>query len=254
MRIRLGNSSLSSSPEDHYLTSLLINDTVGIDAGCLGILARPEQQAKVRNVFVSHSHADHLMTLPVFVENTLFVKQGGVVVHGNAAVLDCIRRDMFNDRVWPDYFRLSKQPGEFLSLRELHAHRPVEVDGLRITAVPVEHPVPTFGFLVEDATSAVVIATDTGPTEEIWRTARQRPNLKMAFLDASFPESMVELASVSGHMIPSQFRTEVGKLPAGVRVVAVHIKAGYREQVVRELLALRLPAVEIGVPGREYRP
>ena len=51
---------------------------------------------------------------------------------------------------------------------------------------------------------------------------------------------------------PAMFEREVAKMPAGVKVVAVHIKVRYREQVIRELLELRLPALEIGECEREY--
>ena len=34
----------------------------------------------------------------------------------------------------------------------------------------------------------VVLATDTGPTEAIWRRANAQHNLQAVFLEASFPD------------------------------------------------------------------
>ena len=48
------------------------------------------------------------------------------------------------------------------------------------------------------------------------------------------------------------FRHEVAKMPSGIRVVAMHIKLRYREEVIRELNALGLPNLEIGVFEKEY--
>jgi hypothetical protein len=48
------------------------------------------------------------------------------------------------------------------------------------------------------------------------------------------------------------FAGEVGKMPAGIRVIAIHIKVRYREQVIRELEALGLPTLEIGECERDY--
>ena len=45
---------------------------------------------------------------------------------------------------------------------------------------------------------------------------------------------------------------EVAKMPAGITVVAVHIKVRYREQVIRELQDLRLPNLEISECEKEY--
>jgi hypothetical protein len=63
---------------------------------------------------------------------------------------------------------------------------------------------------------------------------------------------MKRLAEVSLHMTTSLFRREVAKTPPGVKLVAVHIKVRYREQVVRELCALGLPNLEIGESEKEY--
>lgn len=48
------------------------------------------------------------------------------------------------------------------------------------------------------------------------------------------------------------FSSEVAKMPPGVKVMAVHIKVRYREQVIRELHALQLPNLEIGECEKDY--
>jgi hypothetical protein len=48
------------------------------------------------------------------------------------------------------------------------------------------------------------------------------------------------------------FAGEVAKIPTGVKIVAVHIKVRYRDQVIRELEALRLPNLEIGECEKTY--
>src|SRR6266478_2567694 len=52
----------SLAETSQYLTSYLINDTLAIDAGALGIFAGHAEQARVRHVLISHSHADHIAT------------------------------------------------------------------------------------------------------------------------------------------------------------------------------------------------
>jgi hypothetical protein len=41
-------------------------------------------------------------------------------------------------------------------------------------------------------------------------------------------------------------------MPSGIKVVAVHIKVRYRDEVARELHALGLPQVEMGDCEKEY--
>jgi ribonuclease BN (tRNA processing enzyme) len=246
------SESAGQRRRQQFLTTYLINDRVAVDAGCLGLHGTPADQAKVRHLFLTHSHLDHVASLPSFLENVYCPDGPCVTVHGNAAVLDSLRRDLFNDRVWPDFIRLSEMGPPFLRLHELRSGQTVEAEGLRVTAVAVHHSVPTLGYLFEDESAAVVLASDTGPTSEIWERANALPNLRAVFLEASFPDAMRELAEKTGHLTPALFREEVRKLTRPARLIAVHIKAAFRERVVQELSALKLPNFEVGRFGRPY--
>jgi ribonuclease BN (tRNA processing enzyme) len=234
-----------------YLTSFLIDDALAIDAGCLGFFRTPREQARIKHVLLSHSHMDHIASLPLFLENT-YGEPSVVTVHGSEWVLNCLQGDLFNDRIWPDFIRLSREDAAFLKTAVLTPLVPVQLDGLTITPVPVDHVVPTLGFLVEDATTAVAISADTGPTEEIWRRANVLPNLKAVFLEATFPNAMAGLAAQAKHHTPRSFGEEMRKLRLPIPVFAYHIKAHFREQVVKELHELGLPNLMIAQAERPY--
>lgn len=254
MQITLLPSSLGTAPDTSlaYLTTLLVNDAVAIDAGSLGFHGTPAEQARVRHVFLSHTHIDHIASLPIFLENAYAGGADPVTIHGSAEVLACLQSDLFNGRVWADFIELSRTQAPFLKLAPLKAGRPVEVAGLRLTPVPVHHAVPTFGFVIEDAAAAVVFTSDTGPTQEIWDRANALPSLKGVFLEATFPDAQAALAELTRHLTPATFAREVAKLRRPVPVIATHIKARYRAEVVRELEALGLPQFQIGRPGVPY--
>lgn len=253
MKVRLVPSTLGEVHEpSQYLSTYLFNDTIAVDAGCLGQYGTFADQVRVRNVFLTHSHIDHIGSLPIFVDN---VYQGGpdcVTVHASRDVIECLKRDLFNDRVWPDFIRLSTPEAPFLKLSILEPFRPVEVEGLRFTPIPVDHVVPTFGFVIESATSAVVVASDTCPTTALWERANVTPNLKAVFLEASFPEALAHLAQISKHLTPSQFAQEVQKLTCRPAVIAVHLKSRFFAELVSELQALNIPRLEIGRFDRPY--
>src|SRR5262249_38727523 len=161
-----------------------------------------------------------------------------------------LRQDIFNGRVWPDFVGLSEREAPFLRLDTLVGGRTIDVEGLRITPVPVTHAVPTMGFIIEDNSAAVVIPTDTGPTEAIWQAANRLPHLQAVFLEATFPESMGKLATVSRHLTPQTFVQEVKKIDRPCRFLAVHLKPRFREEVAAQLMSLHQPNVEIAEPGR----
>jgi ribonuclease BN (tRNA processing enzyme) len=235
-----------------FLTSFLLNDNVCIDAGSLGFFHPLHDQARVRHVLISHTHIDHIASLPVFLENVYRKSDTVVTVHASEPVLECLQRDVFNDRVWPDFVRITKEGTPFLTLAPLRALVPSEMEGLRITPVPVNHVVPTFGFIVEDAKSGVVISSDTGPTDEIWRLANRMPHLQAVFLEVTFPNEMDELADLTKHHTPRSFGAESRKVERAVPFLAYHIKPRYVAQVVRELHELGLPNVAVVQPGMPY--
>jgi cAMP phosphodiesterase len=236
-----------------YATSFLLNDSVCLDAGSIGYYGTPKEQARVRHVLITHSHIDHTGSLPLFVENCYEGKADSVIVYGSDHVLDVLQNDMFNDRIWPNFPRLSPPGAPFLRFQRLEAYQPVECGGLRLTPIPVAHVVPTFGFIVEDDDAAVVFPSDTGPTEAIWEAANRLPNLKAVFLEVAFPNSMERLATAAQHLIPRTFADEVAKIRAQVPIIAVHIKPTHFDAVVREVQALGLPNVEIRRIGHPYQ-
>jgi ribonuclease BN (tRNA processing enzyme) len=254
VKITLVPSSVGTSAAGsrHFLTSYLINDTVALDAGSLGFYREAPDQTRIKHLLLTHTHIDHIASLPIFLENAFEGRPDCVTVYATAEVLDTLRRDIFNDRVWPDFFSLSRPAAPFLHVSELKPRVTVEFAGLRVTPVPVSHVVPTVGYIVEDANGAVVFPSDTGPTEEIWERASALTNLKAVFLEATFPDELGWLADVSKHLTPATFAGELRKLHQPAKVIVVHIKARYHMQVVAQIEALGLPNVSIGVAEHAY--
>jgi ribonuclease BN (tRNA processing enzyme) len=235
-----------------FLSSCLINDTVAVDAGCVGFYRTPQDQAAVRHVLVSHTHIDHLASLPILVENAYDGRSQGVTVHGSRAVLECLQEDFFNDRIWPDFVAMSRGDTPFLNLSPLEPGDTVVLEGLRVTAVALQHVVPTVGFLVADGQATVAFVSDTGPSEEIWRLCNAAGNVRAVFLEATFPNRLSWLAEVSMHLTPEKFSRELAKLSHPTRAIVVHIKPRFHEEVLAEVRALNLANVEVGQFGVPY--
>jgi ribonuclease BN (tRNA processing enzyme) len=246
-------SSVSEPGIQQFLTSYLVNDTLAVDAGSIGFFADPSTQARVRHLLISHYHIDHIASLPILLDNISQLNDAPVTIHCSQEVHDCLRRDMFNYRFWPDFFALSAGSMPFVRYEPLESGQTVTLEGIRITAIAVNHVVPTLGFILESESAAVVIASDTGPTEAIWARANQVANLSAVFLEAAFPNELTELADLSKHLTSEGFAREAKKVKAGTRLLAVHLKPRFQAQIRAELKALALPNVEVTEPGRVYQ-
>jgi ribonuclease BN (tRNA processing enzyme) len=253
MKIVILGSSVGGSESRQYVSTYLVNDVIAVDAGCLAFYGSPQDQERVRHVLLTHAHSDHTASLPMFLENVWTPLPDCPCVYGSEETLAALRRFIFNDDVWPDFVALSETMPPFLRLQTLQPEVPIKIEGLVVTPVCVDHTVPTFGYVLQEGGAAVILAGDSGPTARLWEVAQTTPGLRAVFLEASFPNRMGDIAEASRHLTPNMFRCEVGKVPAGVKIIAVHLKVRYREEIVRELLDLSLARVEIGECDREYR-
>jgi ribonuclease BN (tRNA processing enzyme) len=207
----------------------------------------------VRHVFLTHEHMDHLASLPILLENDYDQGPDCIELLASSRVLDVVRRDLFNGRIWPDFFQLSVATDAFVKATRLVEGQPVERAGLSVTPLAVNHCVETFGMVVDDGHAAVAFPSDTGPTDAFWRHLALLPRLDAVFLEVSFPNAHAELARQTGHHSPATFAEEVAKLSRTVRWIVVHRKARYADEIASELASLDLPDVELAEPGRIYR-
>jgi cAMP phosphodiesterase len=250
VKIQLVGSAVGDTASaQQFAMTYIVDDVVAIDAGGLGLVWPLDVQRRVEHVFLSHSHIDHVASLPMYVENVYQQGPTCPTIYGNRETLDSLRGDLFNDRVWPDMVRLATEETPFMNLVPLESEQPVRVGALAITPVPLDHIVPTFGFIVDDGRSAVAFVSDTSPTERVWELANAIPHLKAVFLEACFPNRMEWLAEKSAHLTTRLFAAECRKIASRVPVIVVHIKGAFRDEILNELAELRVPEMRIGSPG-----
>ena len=253
MNIKVISSANGTGDQHQFLLSYVCNETVAIDAGCIGFMTPLADQSRVKHVFLSHSHIDHTASLPLFLDNVYIPGPACPTIYGHPATLESLRTDFFNERVWPDLLRLSKDESPFLHMVPLADLQETKVDGLTIVPVELRHTVPTFAYTVSDDSGTVAIVSDTSPSEHIWEVLNTLPRLKAVFLEVSFPESMKWVCEKAMHLTPKMFGDELAKLQRQIPILAVHVKPGFRAKVLHEVAELHLPHVEIVEPGREYQ-
>jgi len=246
-------SSYGRQGTSQFLTSFVINNTLAIDAGSLGFQEDLQFQCGVRHVFLTHGHVDHIASLPIFLETVYSPESAPPIIYSLPETWDAIQRHMFNDLLYPDFIRISAEGHPILEWQALTPLQPVSAANLRVTPIPVHHPIPTVGYLVEDEHAAIAFITDTGPSDEIWRECASRPNLRAVFLECAFPTSLHWLADRAGHMSTDQMPAELAKLTRGVPVYAIHIKPHFRVKILDELKDLHVIDLHVCEPGKTYQ-
>jgi ribonuclease BN (tRNA processing enzyme) len=237
---------------DCRMTSLLINDRVALDAGSLAQALAVDEQVKVHSIVLSHSHMDHTNSLPFFIENVYGKSNGAIRIHSSPATIYAIRKYLFNNATWPDFTRLPNHLLPAVQFEELADEVPLELDGVSFTPIPVDHLVPTHGFLLRQGRSAVLWSSDTGPTTRFWEVANQTPDLKALCIEVSFDNALQEIADVSLHLTPQTLERELDRLERKVPILLHHLKPPCIARICAEVRAMRNPDIAFLEQGKTY--
>jgi cAMP phosphodiesterase len=256
MRVQLLPSTFDSqghATSEQRLTCFLIDECVAIDAGSIALALNDEQRASVRDIIVTHPHMDHIASLPIFIDDLFETLESPVRVYATPEVIDLLERDIFNWNVYPRFSELKNEYGPVMEYVPIPAGQEFKIAHLTVTAVGVNHIVPTVGLVVSDGKSTVAFSSDTSETDEFWNLINRQPRIDALLIETSFPNSMAKLAEVSRHFTPASLQRDLRKLTQnGLDILAVHIKPAYRQMIIDELNALNIPRLGVMEPGRIY--
>jgi cAMP phosphodiesterase len=223
-----------------------------VDAGTIGTVLTFEEQRAVRHILLSHLHFDHIQGLPTFGDNLSEHAGRPVSLISIAEVLDGLQTHIFNDTVYPNFLKLPTPRQPVFECRVVEPGHSIQVAGLQVTAIRVNHLVPAVGFLIREGASSMLYSGDTYATEEIWKMAAREATLKAAFIETSFPNHMAELAFASKHLTPALLEQELLKLGRpDVPVYLYHMKPRQRREIERDVRQLRLKDVSFLNEGQE---
>jgi len=168
-------------------------------------------------------------------------------------VIALLERDIFNWNVYPRFSEIKNEYGPVMEYIPVPTGEEFRVAHLTVTAVAVNHIVPTVGLVVADGKSVVAFSSDTAETDDFWDLINRSPHLDALLVETSFPDSMAQLAEVSRHLTPASLQRDLRKLNHnGLDILAVHIKPAYRQLVIDELKALNIPRLGVMEPGKTY--
>ncbi|MFQ5992287.1 MAG: MBL fold metallo-hydrolase [Nitrospiraceae bacterium] len=232
----------------------LVNETVMVDAGTVGAALRLDEQKKIQQILLSHLHFDHVSGLPTLADNLVDEVTDPVVLTSIPEVLDGLRAYLFNDELYPNFFKLPDPQRPIFMSRSVEVDKESEVSGLHVRPIRVNHLVPTVGFVIREGESSFLYSGDTHTTDKIWAVAARERTLKAAFIETSFPDKLGDLARLSKHLTPSLLAREFEKLGRpDLPVYVYHLKPRFREEIRRELDQLNIRNLMVLDEGQEVQ-
>jgi ribonuclease BN (tRNA processing enzyme) len=180
-------------PNERRHTAGLMLPEVGIafDAGSSFFRVQSRLQTEELDIFLTHSHLDHIQGLTFFIVPML---QGAVRhcrIHADAKTIDAVQQHLFSQAVFPVL-----PAYEFVPL----ANR-IEVNGCSITHHPLKHPGGSLGYLLESNGKRLAYITDTTVDGTYTDFIR---GVDVLIHECYFPDEMAQWSEKTGHSNTSQ--------------------------------------------------
>jgi len=202
---------------DLRTTSFLLNEDILIDAGTgVGDLTLDELR-KINHVFVTHSHLDHICCLPLMSDAVGASRlsredYSPLKIYGIPETLKAIKDHIFNNVIWPDFTKLPSAEKPFISFHSIELGQVIKMNGVSITALPVDHSIPAVAYALQSDHSTLVFSGDTGTSPQFIKALNTLPDLNHLIIETSFNDSEEELAKISGHLAPTLLIEELRAL------------------------------------------
>jgi ribonuclease BN (tRNA processing enzyme) len=224
----------------HRTTCFLIDGKLTIDGGSMCEALDLKGLLQIDDILLTHSHWDHVKDVPLLTDYLVGERKTPVTIHGPPETMKAMASDVFNNRTWPDFREIPTKEKPVLSMKTIEIYQHFEIQGFRIRAVPVKHPVQSVGYILEKNGTAIAFSGDTGPTEELWRYINGAKNVKAVFCELSFPNKLQWLADLSGHYTPKSLMVDLKKLDRrGAKVYLYHMKPAFMSELRSEVAALK---------------
>lgn len=225
MRIKILGCSGGISG-DLRTTTMLIDDDILLDAGTgVGDLTL-EQLVKIDHVFVTHSHLDHVTSIPFLVDTVCWMRTQPIVIHSTRDTIRILKEHLFNWKIWPDFSQIPDGDNPFMIYEEVTVGETVKIGKREFTAVPANHVVPAVGYLIDSGNGSLLFSGDTSTNDALWEVANRTENLRHLIIETAFSNKEREIAIASKHLCPSMLAEELAKLNRQVEIYITHLKPG----------------------------
>jgi 3',5'-cyclic-nucleotide phosphodiesterase len=216
-------------------TSFLVDVDVLVDCGTgVGDLEF-EQLARVDHVFVTHSHMDHITSIPLMVDSVGEVRNMPLTVYATEETIRILRSHVFNWLVWPDFTSIPDRRHPFLRFQPVKVGETVRLGSRRITALPAHHTVPAIGYCLDSGSGKLVYTGDTAYSRELIAAINGLSDLHHLIVETAFSDEQHGLALASRHLCPSMLRAMLDELVVSPAVHISHLKPGLDDFIMSQI-------------------
>jgi Cft2 family RNA processing exonuclease len=225
----------NSESKTTRLVSLLIDGVLAVDAGSLVSELTFAEQRRIKAILLSHGHYDHIRAVPAFAFNN---SDRTTRIVATPRTLEILSSHLIDGVVYPEFTSESSFLGKAtIKLVPLQALKRRNIEGYRVMAVPVPHPLDGVGFEITSGDGKTLFYTgDTGPgLSSVWSSVSPQ----LIITEVTWPNRLADVARDADHLCPQMFKQELlelrrikGSLP---RVTVIHLSPRHETETVRQI-------------------
>jgi ribonuclease BN (tRNA processing enzyme) len=224
---------------DLRTTSFLVDDDILVDAGTGVADLSLEEMARIDHIFLTHSHLDHVLSVPLLADSVIGSRHGPIVVHATRETWKALKEHIFNWKIWPDFTVLPTPEKPFVTYEEVVPGVTVNIKERKFTAIPVNHVVPAVGYQIDGGVNSLVFTGDTTVCDGLWEAINRIHNFKYLVIETAFSNHEQKLAEMSKHLCPTTLASELKKLKhPDAEIFITHLKPGEGHVSLRQIRQL----------------
>ena len=215
-------------------TSLLLDDDILVDAGSgVGDLTLDEM-ARIRHVFITHAHLDHIAFVPLLIDSIFEHRDEPLILHGQAATLQALQQHIFNWVIWPDFHKLPTPQRPVMQYAVMAPGEVVTLGGRSLEMIPVAHAVPAVGYRIACAGGALAFSGDTSTNDSFWHGLNAHERLDILIVETAFANADLAISRLAKHYCPSLLGEDIKKLRHRPQIYITHNQPGEEDVIFAE--------------------
>jgi ribonuclease BN (tRNA processing enzyme) len=219
---------------DLSTTSLLIDDDILIDGGTGISELALDEMARVRHIFVTHSHLDHIAGIPMLLDSVFEQINEPVTLYARSETLQILREHIFNWLVWPDFSSLPTAERPVLRFATMIPGQRLDIGGRSVEMIEVNHAVPAAGYRVQNGVGSFAFSGDTTSNDGFWTALNRHDALDLLIVESAFADEDRDLSVKARHYCPQLLAEDLKKLRHRPRLYLTHLKPGCEEKIVAQ--------------------
>lgn len=219
-------------------TCLLVDMDILIDAGTAAADLPLEALCQIDHIFLTHSHLDHIASLPFILDSTLGLRNRPIRIYALPQTINVLKDHIFNWSIWPDFTTIPDPASPCVQFIPIAVGDRFTLNGRTFTTVPANHVVPAVGYIVKGPQATLAFTGDTTTNPAFWPWINDINDLRYLIIETAFSNRERDLAEKSKHLCPSLLASELDFLKKEVEIFITHLKPNEAEIIMEEIHAM----------------